>query len=378
VAALGRAGLSGTDEWDEMRETLVELWGSDFRTNTTDGKMAQFNERLGWLSTETKRRMEQAGIALETGPLYGEKRGRESQEKDLGGLPAEANLFCLSGPYLASGAALTAGFIEGALVREEERRIIINTGRVEVELLKDRGLALASARFPLVSDEALLGTIRHGHYDSIELGADFYSGHLIHTGRDGVKTTDLLGAAPLIREDDEGVTVSARLTTGIGIIEKTYRIPHGAAEFMLTYRLRTPALPASILRLGIFTLLPGAFDVSSLYYETVNGGRGAERFYLDGHRVSHDRPVNQANSASMCLGATEGWVSIGDREKKITICSEGGSVHTVPMVDYRETGGTFFFRLYQSAGEIDDTAYWVWRGINEMAFRVRAKRTAEE
>ncbi len=396
VAALGRAGLAGTDEWDEMRRGVVELWGSDFRTNTTDGKMALFSERMGWLLHETERRMEEAGLSAgkkrDTFPRGGwkdsEKGSDEAaaeeidKDKDAAGAQAPAlsgaNLLCLAGPYVASTAALCSGFMDGAEIREDERRVVIKTGSVEAEFLKDRGLALSFARFPLVSDEALVGTIRHGHYDSIELGADFYSGHLIHTGRDGRKTTDLCAVRPLIAEDETGVTVSAMLETAIGAVEKTWRIRRGRAEFTLTYRLRTPGLTASILRLGIFTLLPRAFERESLYYETVNGGAGPERFYLRGRRVSHERPVNQANSASMCLGATEGWVSMGDSEKKITICSEGGSVQTVPMVDYRETDRTFFLRLYQSAGEIDDTAYWVWRGMNEMTFRVRADRADED
>ena len=34
---------------------LCDLWGSDFRTNTIDEKYAYFQNRLGWIKTETER-----------------------------------------------------------------------------------------------------------------------------------------------------------------------------------------------------------------------------------------------------------------------------------------------------------------------------------
>ncbi len=371
LLALDRSGLLTPCEWTTMRETLTELWGSDFRTNTTDEKMASFNERMGWLSVETERRMREAGLG---GPRACSTSGASVETTPSLPEPATANLLCLSSPCLTIGSALSGGYVKAPLVVEEADRVIVSTGHLEAELLKTRGLALGSLRFPLVSDEALLGTIGHGQYESIELGADFYSGHLIHTSRLGEKTTDLVRTSPEIGEDEAGVSICAVLETAIGAVEKTYHFRRGAAEFSLSYRLRTPGLLASILRLGIFTFLPHAFEREGLYYETVNGGREAERFYLAGHRVSHGSPVSRSISASSCLGATEGWVAVGDASKRVVICSERGTVRAVPMVEYRETGGSFFLRLYHSAGEIDDTAYWAWRGINEVSFTVRAER----
>ncbi len=367
---LGKAGVIGEGDWDRMRETLTELWASDFRTNTTDEKFARFNEGMGWLSMETERRMREAGL---TDALV-EVTGEGTEDEDMNGRDQEANLLCLAGPYIGAGAVMRSGLMPMVQTEETETRLRVCTGAVEIELLKDRGLALGSASFPLVSPEPLIGTISHGHYESIDLGADFFSGHLIQTSRHGRKTTDLLPVAPTVTEDNDGVSVFAAIESPIGIIEKTYRIPFSNSSFTLHYRLRLRGLMASSLRLGIFTLMPEAFQRDQLYYETVNGGTRPERFMLQGHAVSHSSPVSQAISASSCLGATEGWVSMGDNEKKITISSDHGDALPVPMVDYRERGSTFFLRLYHSAGEIDDTSYWVWRGVNELTFKVRAKK----
>jgi len=287
---------------------------------------------------------------------------------------ADERVFCLAGGYKGLAKSLSVMGLGNIKIDEDRRHIRVSTGELEIDLLKDRGLALFSVSFPEVSDEPLLGTLGHGYYDSIELGADFFSGHLIHTARDGLKSTDLSLVSPEIREDGAGLHVFALLETRIGVLEKSYFIPRIGKEFSLTYKLRTRALSASSLRLGIFTLIPHAFNNESLWFETINGGAGPERFYLKGHTLNHDKPVSPAISASGCLGATEGWVSFGDDKKSLTISSDRSLVHTVPMINYREAGERFFLRLYHSAGELDDTSYWLWRGSNEVTFTLKARR----
>ncbi len=354
---------------EALWERLCELWGSDFRTNTCDDKLASFNESLGWLSLESSRLMQEAGLL--------ESDGAAPLEMGRGVLAAsEENGLCYAGAggpmvmTLPTIAPWSCGFY----VQEDKRRLQVATSSVEMEFIKDRGLALKTLSFPEVCTRPLLGTISHGYFDSIEFGADFFSSHLIHTDREGVKTTDLLPVSPVIVEDEAGVTVRAVIDTAIGRVIKEYYIPRLGQEFSLTYRLTTGALAASSLRLGIFTLLPDAFDKDTLWFETINGGTEAERFFLKGRTLSHERPVSRAISASSCLGATEGWVRFGDDEKTLCVLSERRVVYTVPMINYRESGGSFFLRLSHSAGELDDTAYWLWRGCNEVTFTVRAEK----
>ncbi len=351
-----------------LREKLCELWGSDFRTNACDDKLRYFNDSMGWLDLETAR------LLREAGSVAGIERRRDEFSRDGAKRPLEEGVLCATGLYGGLAALLPGGAFSGVAVDEDSRQVRVTTGDLEIVLLKDRGLALSSARFPGVSERPLIGTLGHGYFDSIELGADFFSGHLIHTDREGVKTTDLRRVSPTVSEDEAGVHIHAAIETPMGLLEKTYHIPHAGEEFSLTCRLRARALLASSLRLGIFTFMPEAFDNEGLWFETINGGAGPERFYLKGHTLGHNEPVSPAISASSCLGATEGWVSFGDDEKSVRISSERRSVHTVPMINYRESGDDFFLRIYHSAGELDDTSYWVWRGSNEVTFTVRARR----
>jgi len=353
---------------DVLREKLCELWGSDFRTNTCDDKVRYFNDSMGWLSLETARLLKEAGLDVffkDRANAFAVKNNKTHEQE---------RVLCGAGLYGGPSPLGHLSGFSGIAVDEDKRRVRVVTEDIELELLKARGLALSSAFFPGVSDKPLLGTLGHGYFDSIELGADFFSGHLIHTDRAGVKSTDLLPVSVHISEDESGTNIFAAIPTPIGLLEKTYHVPRRGAEFSLTVRLRAGALSSSSLRLGIFTFMPEAFDNETLWYETVNGGMGPERFYLKGHRLGHNEPVSPAISASSCLGATEGWVSFGDNEKALAISSDRRFVHTVPMINYRETGERFFLRLYHSAGELDDTSYWVWRGANEAAFSVKAKR----
>jgi hypothetical protein len=263
-----------------------------------------------------------------------------------------------------------------AQVLSTESLFRVTTEAVVAEFLPGKGLAIKGLTFPGVSKEPLIGTLEHGYYDDMRLGADFFSGHLIHLTRDAVKATDLvrLTGEPDVKECSDTVKVEVRLDIAIGTLWKSYTIYKNEPKVELAYRLKVNALAASSLRLGIFTMLPGGFDFSTLWYEAVNGGSVSERFYVNGHEVTHDTPATPGVTASACLGATDGTVRIGDKEKCVTIKTDKSKLYSVPMVSYRGVGDSFFFRLYHSVGEVDDTAWWVWRGYNEVTFTITAEK----
>lgn len=68
---------------------------------------------------------------------------------------------------------------------------------------------------------------------------------------------------------------------------------------------------------------------------------------------------------------------IGDSEKSITISSDKSELYSVPMLNFKELASedSFFLRLYHSVGEIDDTAWWVWRGYNEVTYTITAAKS---
>ncbi len=338
---------------------LCELWGSDFRTNTIDEKFAWFQNRLGWLKIETERLL---GNHTERTPLLSWVYGGNFSAPGTSAHAAEE-------AFLPEGA--------GAAIESNGKVLRVDTGTVVAEFMEAKGHALKSLAFPQVFSGALIGTLPHGHYEDISLGADFFSGHFIHTSREGRKTTDLGASSAAVKESFDKVTVEIRAHLELGTLLKRYELSKTGPEVKVSYRLKVNGLAASSLRTGIFTFIPSAFDRDTLWFETVNGGAGAERFYLKGHKLTHDEPVSQSVSASSCLGATDGWLRIGDSSKSIEIQTDKSKLFTVPMLKYLELPDedSFFLRVYHSLGEVDDTAWWVWRGYNEAAFTLRASRS---
>ena len=356
IRALIEQGALEKDTLERFKEVLCELWGSDFRTNTIDEKFAWFQNRLGWLKIETERLL---GNHTERMPLLSWVYGGNYSSPGAGGALSEE-------PSVSKG--------KGAKIEEQNKVLRIDTGTVIAEFMETKGHALKSLSFPQVCPAPLIGTLPHGHYEDISLGADFFSGHLIHSSREGKKATDLNASTASVDESLEKVSLEIKTPLEIGTLWKKYEISKTGPEVKVTYRLKVNGLVASSLRAGIFTFMPSAFDRDTLWFETVNGGAGAERFYLKGHELAHDEPVSQSVSASSCLGATDGWVRIGDSSKSIEIQTDRSKLCAVPMLKYLELPAedSFFLRVYHSLGEFDDTAWWVWRGYNEAAFTLRA------
>ena len=123
-------------------------------------------------------------------------------------------------------------------------------------------------------------TIPHGYFDDISFGADWYSGHFIHEGPGQPKVTDLCNIKPEIRQDDGNLSVSGRIDTQLGPLYETVSIPQGGSSLTYQYRMGWKTVPAGSVRLGHITLNPEAFDCSSLFYRTCNGGKKPETFLL--------------------------------------------------------------------------------------------------
>lgn len=347
------SGLLYEEDAQRFKEELCLLWSSDFRTNTIDEKFRLFQDRLGWVKVETER-------------LLQVRKGK----------PALAGAVSLPMAALAPMETGQKAQAAPSVITGKENTLLIKTPEVECEFIANKGFAIKSLRFPGVSSRPLIGTLAHGYYEDIHLGADFFSGHLIHQTRDGKKTTDLKPLKPEIIADNSRVTITVEAPLEIGTLWKTFNISKISPEVSVTYKLKVSGLHASSLRPGIFTFMPGGFDIKTLWFETVNGGPGPERFHLKGKAIDHDGPVSQSVSATSCLGATEGWVRFGDGEKTVEISTDKSRLYSVPMIKFRELPeeNSFFLRLIHSIGEFDDTAWWVWRGYNEITFNIKAER----
>jgi hypothetical protein len=303
---------------DESWRELCYLWSSDFRTHITDKRWSAYLERLHAF----ERRLD---IVKKTA-TSGNSRIIEAQ--------------------LPTGFR---GWREGRFLKLEN-------DLVQVVLNCRRGLAIDSLVVKKISNMSLLGTLPHGYYQDIALGADYYSGHLVLETPGQPKITDLVAVEPRIgrADDDETVVVGGEIATSLGMIRKRIELSPGG-QLGLEYELQWAEMPPCSLRLAHVTLNPEAFDSERLYFESHNGGFEAERFSVAAKRIEHSRAVSFLVSASSAMGVTNGKLSLGDQDRKVKVETRPEQACLVAQLVFLPVVGSFFYRASFSAAELDDT-----------------------
>jgi hypothetical protein len=300
---------------DADLRTLCRLWGSDFRTHITSARWQAYRAELA--------------AALRDLPRT---------------------------PVVRAVAPAGDG---GGSVERRGRLLEVRTDAVHAVLDCRRGLAIRSLAFPAVADVPLVGTIPHGHYDDLALAADYYTGHTVVQLPGASQLTDLEVVAPhwqrFASADGRGVRIVAEIATPLGRITKEIDVYQGAPRLALRCSFDWEQPRRGTFRTGFVTVLPGAFERTRLFYRTHIGGARVETFALDGAHVSHPTAVSPLVSARGGLGATEGWIAIGDARRRITVHFDPAETAALPMLDYRDVGAGYWLRLLFSLGELDET-----------------------
>jgi hypothetical protein len=305
------AGCVESEPWRE----LCELWASDFRTHITDARWRSFVERL----ENAERRWRSTAAA--------------------------------SSPAPPAGSARSAGALE-----RTDSLLELRAGSVRLLLNTRRGLAIEAFGDARVCERPLLGTLEHGYFESIELGADFYSGHLVQESPLAHKLTDLERVRPDVGLDHlERPWAVARIDTEHGPIEKAIRLDprDGAVEIEWTLRWRT--LPTGSLRAGYVTLLPESFSSETLWYATHNGGHELELHPVVGAGFDHGDAVSALVSCRQGLGVTGGVVLLGDAERMIRVETDQTCSRPLGLVSWRPCSERWLLRLCFTLGESDET-----------------------
>ena len=302
---------------DELWRELCYLWSSDFRTHITDRRWAAYLERLR---------------------AFDQRLGTDK-------ITARET-------FGTMGSKLPAGF----RVQREGRFLRLASDRAEIVLNCRRGLAIDSLVVRKVCDKSLLGTLPHGYFQDIALGADYYSGHLVMETPGQSKITDLSAVEPRIgcAEDGESVVVEGEIATPLGMIRKRIRVsPEG--QLGLEYELCWEEMPPGSLRLAHVTLIPEAFASDQLYFESQNGGFHTERFQVGRQRIEHGRSVSFLVSASGAMGMTNGELTLGDQHLNVKVQTHMDQAAVVAQITFVPVAGSFFYRASFSAAELDET-----------------------
>ncbi|HEY8949322.1 MAG TPA: hypothetical protein VIM56_10600 [Rhizomicrobium sp.] len=290
---------------------LCYLWSSDFRTHITDKRWAKFCAQL-----------------------------REAESKYTSPSPCGEVEICTS---QISGEGIT------------DRFITIETPTLKARLDRRRGLAIESLQFAGQATP-VVGGLRHGHFDDIALQADWYTGDCVFEAPGEHKITDLEWCEAHVWKDASGdVIAQGVVATPLGPIRKTLRFGASAPRVDFDIAFDWKDWGRGSLRLGHFTLLPGAFEWTKLSLTTHNGGKEAETFSLNGHAVDHGAAVSFLVSSSHGIGMTEGWASLGDEHTRVRIDVDRATAPLLGLLAHRRASGSVFCQLQLSALELDET-----------------------
>lgn len=408
-------------EMEALWRELCFLWNSDFRTFTTEDKFVDFRNRMGGALERIKRLTEEAmpphaasqelwlanlsSVPAESEPVSFEfpidgavdhmngyslriageiMPSQVTQRMEMGGGATKLTVEAL--PRLAPAQAESATIRRRVATpggannpRLDREQSIIETESVRLRLLPGSGGAIQSLTFPPVSAEPLIGkgfletSPGTGSVEG-ELSGDLFLEDWLGRSIEDHRPTALQYADPA---EDQSIFVPVRcsIKTEIGTIWKTYRVYRQQPRVDLTYRFQWRDLVPKFFRLGRMALNPLAFDRRSLYYATTNGGDDIERFLLAGTEVLHDEAPGGEVTSRCCLGATDGWVVLGDAEKGIAFITRPAGLYSAPLVHYREPTSEpdhFAFALIHSLGEMDETSHTLWRGHSTWSLSILA------
>ncbi len=304
------------EDWKE----LCYLWSSDFRTHITEDRWTKYLKRLD--------RFLESNLKADTSLAKKSQRTIKT--------PCSNKLFqCF----------------------EDRRYLTIETDSIKCVFDKLKGLSINSFWFKNKSKKPLFGTLPLDYYDDISFGADFYTGHMIIEKPGEHKITDLIICVPELLFDGEfSLTVRTEISARGAFLKKEYHINLKKPCFEIEKEISMPARELGVIHIGNITFIPASFDRTSLFFATHNGGKEMEKFKIKDDIINHAQGLSSLISAKHGLGATEGIVVVGDKEKKITI-EHGQTISAlIPSIRYEPMAhGLYFLRLQYSAKEMDET-----------------------
>jgi len=315
---------SKNDNHNDWRE-LCELWASDLRTHITDKRWDKAKNKLSAL-------LNHQGIYS----VFG-----NAPEVD--------------GQYDSLKSAI--GQYEGATIALDEEGILlsISTQNIKLELNLRRGLTIQSLAFSSHKMEPCIGTLRHGYFPCISLGADFYSGGVVvELPLQRRRITDLEKVEPrFLIKDNGNIEIRAEIITQFGSIVKVVEVSTNSEKVSLGYNFPKWDKIFGSVRLGVITLL-NQFSYKNTKLLCSNGGENKETFDFSGE-FDHTKPASTLVSSSRGLGATTGKIQIRNNSKSVNLQWDPSKCAVMPMLQNITFDDKALSRIFFSIQEMDDT-----------------------
>lgn len=310
-------GIQHTDD-SALKKQLCYLWSSDFRTHIVPERWFDFYQQLCKMNDEH-------GLAID----------QSDKLRTTTTMPFENSR---------------------VQVRRTEETVVVESSQIKLALNLSRGMSIRELIFKDVSPEPLVSMLPHGYYDDIAFAADFYSGHAVIEEPGRHKITDLQACEPHLFVGENSIVFNVRLTVSDVVFEKelSYFIDDGAVE--LCTRIHLSERKVRVIRPMHITFNPKAFERETLFFATHNGGQLLERYDLSTKDVDYFEQLSPLISSKHGLGATEGTVVVGDKEKQFICRHQNSFGYVVPALKISSLDDqNYFLRLQYSAQEIDET-----------------------
>jgi hypothetical protein len=312
---------NNTDDW----RNLCEFWSSDLRTHITNKRWAESKEKLI--------------LELQKYKLSDDFFNHiELHQDDF---------------EVVDGVNQIGDF---KISKDDEGVILgISSKNINIELNLMKGLAIQNLAFKSHNMEACIGTLAHGHFSNITLGADFFSGvAVIELPLLRQRITDLERVQPKILLKKSGsLLVVAEIKSKFGIILTEIEVSDKFEKIKLSYNFKNWEKVYSVARLGAVTLI-NQFSNQNTKMICLNGGRSKECYSLIGE-FNHSSPASTLVSSSRGLGATNGEIQFLNKNKSILLKWSPSECAAMPMLQNIPMGNKSLSRLFFSTHEMDDT-----------------------
>lgn len=307
----------------KYRRLLCDYWASDLRTHIT-------LERWNKAETEIKVWTQELGISSTIGaaPLTAPSCSSDYDDLAAAGFQVELD--------------------------DEEILFSIHSNDIHVVLNLRRGMSIHSLAFRQHSFTSLIGTLPHGYFHSIELGADFYSGaSVIELLTEHRRITDLDRVSPICYIEEGNLYIRGEVQTPKGHIVKELCFDKNEECISVATAFPGWERPYGTVRVGTLTLLPDAFaEALSIAFES--GGKDMETFSLN-EDVLHQQPASSLVSASSGLGGVGGEIRIGNGTQWVNVSWDPAECAAFPMLTHQSCPPSALTRISFSLCEVDET-----------------------
>lgn len=225
---------------------------------------------------------------------------------------------------------------------------------VDLVLNTNRGLSVRSLRF---HGKPGVGTVGPDQFEHRDMRFDWYSGHTVYERSDASKITDLVPVTATTSTTPEEHRASAIIATPLGPLTKSWSVSRREPLVTLQWRWQLDSLPLGSLRLAHLTWFPEALDPETTWIRTHNGGFEPDEFTLRGVEIDQGHAVSLRITASGCMGMTEGWLEVGDRNGGMRVELDQAVGALVPMLTHHQYDDQTFLRVAFSAVEGDETRH---------------------